>query len=264
MRRSTAGGRGSGLRRPVRSLLRSLHRFSAFQVAGRRSVSLAFSAGRRLVALRELLLVVQEHAAQRPPDVFGAGFVDVVSDRSPRRPALVWFNRAFGGLSLLGDRFRGGHALAPRRHGRGVQEDKRVSPALEGGVAMPVGVALVALVNLPAGPFVPVASGGGSVRPSRSRPASDTRGGRPCRPGDGGSVSSCPLFQSEPDHRDRSGRANISHRSVRSSYPVIRDPREVWVQRVVRRHPSEEDVDQAVAAGPRRASAPSSSGRPPK
>ena len=39
-------GRGSGLRRPVRSLLRSLHRFSAFQVAGRRSVSLVFSAGR--------------------------------------------------------------------------------------------------------------------------------------------------------------------------------------------------------------------------
>ena len=49
-------------------LLRSLHRFSAFQVAGRRGVSLAFSARRRLVALHDLLLVVQEHAAQRPPD----------------------------------------------------------------------------------------------------------------------------------------------------------------------------------------------------
>ena len=74
--------------RAVRSgLLRSFHRFSAFQVACRRCVSLAFSAGRRLVALRDLLLVVQQHAAQRPPEVFGAGFVDVVSDRPPRRPA---------------------------------------------------------------------------------------------------------------------------------------------------------------------------------
>ena len=66
-------------------LLRSLHRFSAFQVAGRRCVSLAFSARRRLVALHDLLLVVQEHAAQRPPEsVAGASFVDVVRD--PSRP----------------------------------------------------------------------------------------------------------------------------------------------------------------------------------
>ena len=67
-----------------------LLRFSAFQVAGRRPVSLAFAAGRRVVAVRELLLVVQENAAQRPPEVVGAGFVDVVSDHwSPRRPTLA-------------------------------------------------------------------------------------------------------------------------------------------------------------------------------
>ena len=62
--------RGAGHRASGSGLLRSLLRFLAFQVAGRRRVSLAFSAGRRLVALRDLLLVVQEHAAQRPPDVF--------------------------------------------------------------------------------------------------------------------------------------------------------------------------------------------------
>ena len=143
-----------GLRRPARFLLlRSLHRFSAFQVAGRRGVPLAFPAGRRLVAVRDLLLVVQEHTAQRPPDVlFGPGFVDVVRDPSPRLPGLA-------GLTSLGGRGRGGRALAPRGYGRGVQEYQRVSPALEGGVAMPRGVGLGAFVNLPAGPFVPVAAG---------------------------------------------------------------------------------------------------------
>ena len=39
--------------------------------------------------------------------------------------------------------------LAPRRCGRGVQEDQRVPPALEGGVMTPAGAAaLAALVNL--------------------------------------------------------------------------------------------------------------------
>ena len=37
-----------------------------------------------------------------------------------------------------------------------------------------------------------------SARPSRFRPAIDTRGGRSCRAGGGGSVSSCLSFQSEP------------------------------------------------------------------
>ena len=46
---------------------------------------------------------------------------------------------------------------------RGVQEDQRVSPALEGGVAMPGSVGLGALVDLPAGP----------------KPAD---GSKPCRP----------------------------------------------------------------------------------
>ena len=73
-RSDSPGGRGSGLRRPVRSLLRSLHRFSAFQVAGRRSVSLAFSAGRRLVALRELLLVVQETRRTATTGCLRSGF----------------------------------------------------------------------------------------------------------------------------------------------------------------------------------------------
>ena len=39
----------------------------------------SFSAGRRLVAVRDLLLVVQEHAAQRPPEVFGGS--GCVADR---------------------------------------------------------------------------------------------------------------------------------------------------------------------------------------
>ena len=226
VRRSTAGGRGSGLRRPVRSLLRSLHRFSAFQVAGRRSVSLAFSAGRRLVALRELLLVVQEHAAQRPPDVFGAGFVDVVSDRSPRRPALVWFNRAFGGLSLLGDRFRGGHALAPPasrpwcpgRQARLAGARRRRGNASRRGAR-----------GAREPPSGAVRSGclrsGGSVRPSRFRPATDTRGGRACRPGGEGSVSSCPLFQSEPVIGTGRGERISVIVAFDPRIAVIRDPR---------------------------------------
>ena len=68
--------RGHSRRRATASgqvFFASLHRFSAFQVAGRCSESLAFSAGRRLVAVRDLLLVVQEHAAQRPPDVHTRG-----------------------------------------------------------------------------------------------------------------------------------------------------------------------------------------------
>ena len=64
---------------------------------------------------------------------------------------------AFGGLVPL--RGRGGRALAPGNYGRGVQEDQRVSPTLEGGVAMPGSVGLGTLVNLPACPFVPVAAG---------------------------------------------------------------------------------------------------------
>ena len=52
-----------------------------------------------------------------------------------------------------------GRALAPRGHDRGVQEYQCVSTALEGGVAMPRGVGHGAFVNLPAGPFVPVAAG---------------------------------------------------------------------------------------------------------
>ena len=55
-------------------------------------------------------------------------------------------------------------------------------------------------------------------------------------------------------HRDRARRANQSPVAFDPRIAVIRDPDletvEVWVQRVVRRHPSEEDVDQAVAAGP--------------
>ena len=207
---SPPGGRGWQLE-PGRGatwfLLRSLHRFSAFQVAGRRCVPLAFSARRRLVALHDLLLVVQEHAAQRPPDaVAGAGFVDVVRDPSPRLPGLAGPGRlilAFRGLTSLGGRSRGGRALATRGYDRGVQEYQRVSPSLEGGVAMPGGVGLGAFVNLPAGPFVPVAAGaGGSARPARSRPATDTRGGA-CRPGGGRSVSSCLPFQSGAGHRRR-------------------------------------------------------------
>ena len=62
------------------------------------------------------------------------------------------------------------------------------------------------LLNIAASPSgagtgdrVPVASGAaGPHDPSRFRPATDTRGGRACRPGGEGSVSSCPLFQSEP------------------------------------------------------------------
>ena len=47
----------------------------------------------------------------------------------------------------------------PGAPGHGVQEDQRVSPTLEGGVAMPGGVGLGALVDLPARPFVPLAAG---------------------------------------------------------------------------------------------------------
>ena len=47
----------------------------------------------------------------------------------------------------------------PGAPGRGVQEDQRVSPTLEGGVAMPGGVGLGVLVGLPARPFVPLAAG---------------------------------------------------------------------------------------------------------
>ena len=37
-----------------------------------------------------------------------------------------------------------------------------------------------------------------NARPAKSRPATDTRGGRACRPGGGGSVSSCLRFSPEP------------------------------------------------------------------
>ena len=85
----------------------------------------------------------------------------LLRDRPLRRPAragLGWFLRGFGGLAPPGGRCR--DALAPRRCGRGVQEDQRVPPALEGGVMTPAGAAaLAALVNLPARPRVPASSG---------------------------------------------------------------------------------------------------------
>ena len=71
----------------------------------------------------------------------GSGLVEVVRDLSPP-----------------GERCR--DALAPRRCGRGVQEDQRGPPALEGGVMTPAGAAaLAALVDLPARPRVPASSG---------------------------------------------------------------------------------------------------------
>ena len=71
----------------------------------------------------------------------GSGLVEVVRDLSP--PV---------------ERCR--DALAPRRCGRGVQEDQRGPPALEGGVMTPAGAAaLAALVDLPARPRVPASSG---------------------------------------------------------------------------------------------------------
>ena len=83
-------------------LLRRLHRCLAFPVAGRRPEPLALPPGRRLALLHDLPRIVQEHAAQRPRDVLGAGFVEVVRDRPLRRPAraeLGWFLRGFGGLA---------------------------------------------------------------------------------------------------------------------------------------------------------------------
>ena len=64
---------------------------------------------------------------------------------------------AIRGLASLGGCCRGGRAFSSRRPGRGVQEDQRVSPALEGCVATPPGATSLALVNLPARSFVPAA-----------------------------------------------------------------------------------------------------------
>ena len=83
------------------------------------------------------------------------------SGRSPARRA----SRSGSGLvedvrdlAPPGERCR--DALAPRRCGRGVQEDQRGPPALEGGVMTPAGAAaLAALVDLPARPRVPASSG---------------------------------------------------------------------------------------------------------
>ena len=165
-----------------------------FPVAGRRPEPLALPAGRRLALLRDLPRIVQEHAAQRPRDVLRAGFVEVVRDRPLRRPAragLGWILRGFGGLAPPGGRCR--DALAPRRCGRGVQEDQRVPPALEGGVMTPAGAAaLAALVNLPARPRVPASSGAAGLHDSPGAVlASGTRGCRACRPGGVESASSC-------------------------------------------------------------------------
>ena len=63
-----------------------------------------------------------------------------------------------GVFASFGGRWR--DALVPGRRGRGVQEDQRVPPALEGGVVAPAGAAALAtLVNLPARPRVPAPSG---------------------------------------------------------------------------------------------------------
>ena len=63
------------------------------------------------------------------------------------------------GLTPPGGRCR--DALVRRCRGRGVQEDQRVAPALEGGVMTPAaGAALATLVNLPARPVVPAPSRG--------------------------------------------------------------------------------------------------------
>ena len=144
-----------------------------FQIAGRRPVSLTFAAGRRLVAARELRFIVQENAAQRPPEVVGAGCVDVVSAYwSPRRSPLDGSGVSRG----LGLEAR---ALAPAVSRPSCPGRRaRVSSALEGGVAMPVGVVLVALVNLPAWPFVPVVSGAGG-RMTLQVPSGDRYSRRP-------------------------------------------------------------------------------------
>ena len=119
---------------------------------------------RRSRARRPARSASRRTAARRTATTGGlrSGFRRCRACPSPRRPALagpVWLIRALEGLTSLGGRGRNGRALAPRCHRRGVEEDQRVSSALEGGVAIPVGVVLVALVHLPARPFVPVASG---------------------------------------------------------------------------------------------------------
>ena len=159
--------RRSSLSRPEVDLRcgRSRERMT-FPVAGRRGESLALPTGRWLAALRDLPLVVQQHAAQRPPDAaFGAGLVDDVRDPSPRLPGRAgpgWLILAFGGARS---------AWGPRRRRRpyfssppGVtavvsRKTSASRPALEGGVAMPGGAGLGALVNLPTRPFVPLAAG---------------------------------------------------------------------------------------------------------
>ena len=48
-----------------------------------------------------------------------------------------------------------------------------------------------------------IVGGSNNARPAKSRPATDTRGGRACRPGGGGSVSSCLRFKSGAGYRRR-------------------------------------------------------------
>ena len=98
---------------------------AALVAAGRRPEPLALPAGRRLAVLRDLGAVSSR--------------LCVISPRLASAVVTLW---------------------PPRRCGRGVQEDQRGPPALEGGVMTPAGAAaLAALVDLPARPRVPASSG---------------------------------------------------------------------------------------------------------